>query len=201
MECPHRHGRGRAMLMPCFEATQAFVESIPLGQILAGYGELELSMCQCLVVTKGYTFDGPIREVFGKRGAEARIREIKKLLLADYTNAGLDADLVEVLDDMDWCREIRNQYAHCHWYWTQSEGLCFVNLEELAKQPTSIENLTGTRHPIKLPLLKEQEAFFDYVKETLWYLADAYLGWIAHPLAPKRPRVKPPKVVRPPLHN
>jgi hypothetical protein len=43
---------------------------------------------------------------------------------------------------MDWCRQIRNQYAHCQWYWTAHEGLCFVDLEAVAKQVTPITELT-----------------------------------------------------------
>src|ERR1700733_7099230 len=147
-------------LMPCFQPNQAFAEGVVLGRILAGYGELELTMCECLIEAKRFTnaniLDLPIRDIFGKFGAERRIKVAKKQLLADYTQANLQTELIETLDDMDWCRQIRNQYAHCHWYWTQQEGLCFVNLEELAKQATTIVDPTSGKHAIDVPLLEEQ---------------------------------------------
>ena len=143
-------------LMPCFQPDQAFTEGAVLGRILAGYGELELTMCDCLIATKRHMnaniLDLPIRDIFGKRGAEQRIKIAKKSLLAECTKANLQTELIETLEDMEWCRLIRNQYAHCHWYWTQQEGLCFVNLEELAEQPSPIVELMSNRHPIDVPL-------------------------------------------------
>ena len=148
-------------LMPCFSiANQGFPESIVLSRLMAGYGELELTMCQCLMVIQNGALDAPIRKVFGERGAEKRIVNCRKAMMPEFTKASLQDLLHETLDDLDWCRDMRNQYAHCTWYWDQvNKKLCFVNLEELAKQPTPIskrlsrgigENCCGClwrRHP------------------------------------------------------
>jgi hypothetical protein len=194
--------------MPCFQPDQAFTEGVVLGRILAGYGELELTMCECVIETKRLMneniLDLPIRDIFGKRGAEQRIKIAKKSLLAEYTKANLQTELVETLKDMEWCRLIRNQYAHCHWYWTQQEGLCFVNLEELAEQPSEILELMSNRHPIDVPLLYAQESFLNYVKESFTHLASAYRAWNQRRSA-LRPSIhvfeKPSKLARPLLHN
>ena len=190
-------------LMPCFQPNQAFTEGVVLGRILAGYGELELTMCDCLIAIENI-FDLPVRDIFGERGAEKRIKIAKKRLLAEYTKADLQTELVETLDDMEWCRLIRNQYAHCSWYWTQQEGLCFVNLEELAKQSSAIINLMDNRHPIDEPLLNAQESFLNYVKESFTHLAGAYRAWNQTRATP-RPSIyifpKPSKIARPLLHN
>jgi hypothetical protein len=147
-------------LMPCFKSGEAFDEGVILGRLLAGYGELELEMCSCLIAVEGI-FDFPIRTIFNKGvGAERRIKIAKRTLKSDFANAGLLADLMRALTDLNWCREIRNQYSHCHWYWTAREGLCFVNLEELARQPTPISSLMANRHPIDVPLLTAQEDYF-----------------------------------------
>ena len=192
------------MLMPCFQPNQAFLEGIILGRLLAGYGELELTMCQCMMATRGGDFDQPIRRVFGERGGEKRIKNARKDLLPDYTQATLQDLLTETLDDLEWCRQIRNQYAHCFWYWTQAEGLCFVNLEELAQQSGAIGTLMANRHPIDAALLGNQEAFFFYVKESFTHLADAYKSWMVKSKMPLRPVYgypKPDKVGRPTKHN
>jgi hypothetical protein len=163
-------------LMPCFKPGQAYDEGVVLGRLLAGYGELEVGMCACLIAIEGM-FDVPIRTIFGKRGAQRRIEIGKEVLSPDFTKAGLLADLMQALDDLNWCREIRNQYSHCHWYWTAQEGLCFVNLEELAQQTTTITSLMEKKHPVDIPLLTAQENYFWYVKQCLIYLDFAYRAW------------------------
>lgn len=191
-------------LMPCFDANQAQAEGIIVGRLLAGYGELEVQLCACRIAVEGIV-DLPIRELFSIRGAEKRLSIAKAALRSDYARAGLIADLLQALADLDWCRQIRNQYSHCQWYWTSTEGLCFVNLEELAKQPTTILSVTGNRHPIGLPLLEAQEAFFWYVKECLIYLETAYRDWDRQQGVAPGPAIflypKPRVVSRPSAHN
>jgi len=163
-------------LMPCFGPYQAPAEGILIGRLLAGYGELEVSMCACLIAIEGQ-FDAPIRQLFNERSAEKRIKESKKALIPEYTKAGLHIELAEALQDMEWCRTLRNQYAHCQWYWTSHEGLCFVNLEELAKQPAQILALMTNKHSIDVKLLLVQEEYFNYVKESFAHLESAYRAW------------------------
>jgi hypothetical protein len=194
------------MLMPCFKPGQAFDEGAILGRLLTGYGELEVGMCSCLIAAEGM-FDHPIRTLFGTRGAERRIKIAERALKSDFTNAGLVADLMQALDDLDWCREIRNQYSHCQWYWTPHERLCFVNLEELAQQTTTITWLMGNKHPIDVALLTAQENYFWYVKECFIHLDSAYKAWDqarARGGAPgPAPFIYPKPAVqtRPPPHN
>lgn len=193
-------------LMPCFDAAdQARTEGTIVGRLLVGYGELEVQLLACHFAVENI-YDLPIRDLFSDRGEKRRLKTSKAALRSDYTRAGLIGDLLQTFDDLDWCRQIRNQYAHCQWYWTRQDGLCFVNLEELAQQPTTILNdLTVGRHSIDLPLLNAQEAFFWYVKECLMHLGDAYRDWDRRQGAVAGPAIyvhpKPQLVARPPLHN
>jgi hypothetical protein len=192
-------------LMPCFTAEQAPVEGVIVGHLMTGYGELELVMCKCLIAVEGM-IDLPIKQLFNIRGAESRIKAARKVMMSDYAKAGLDAYLAKILDDMEWCRKIRNQYAHCHWYWTLKEGLCFVDLEAIAKQPRLIMNLLTEKKQLTFELLKEQHEFFFYVKQSFEHVARLYLDWdrSSSPLALKRPisiGAKPQEKTRPPLHN
>ena len=194
------------MLMPCFRPDQGFVEGIILGRLFAGYGEIELQMCRCLIVLEKWDYDGPIRNVFGERNAETRIKIVKKALRTEYGAAGFRPVMAEVFSDMDYCRKIRNQYAHCQWGWDNKKNkLFFVNLEDLAKLSPSqkITKLMANERRLDVPLLSTQEAFFLYVKESFYHLESAYTGWQAQKKAPKRTSYvfpRPQKVARPPLH-
>jgi hypothetical protein len=160
----------------------------------------------CLIVAEGM-IDLPIRTIFGERGAEKRIKTARKELETDYTNAGLLTLLLQALDDMDHCRLIRNQYSHCQWFWTAQDGLCFENLETLAKQPTAITSVTANKFQVDVPLLNEQEEFFWYVKQCFMHLETAYREWDQQqarggrggPLGFVYPM--PAAVVRPPFHK
>jgi hypothetical protein len=193
--------------MPCFSCTQAYAEGIIIGRLLAGYGDIEVEMCACLIAVKG-TFDIPIRTLFGKSGADNRLKVAKKALQSNFANAHLLADLTEALADMNWCRQIRNQYSHCQWFWdSATRTLNFVNLEELAKQPNQILLVTANKHPIDVPLLQRQEGYFWYVKQCFMYLSSAYHAWDQARArgAAGGPSsfvyAKPPKIARPPEHN
>ena len=156
-------------LMPCFESSQAEEEGKIIGKILAGYGELEVTVLSCLVAVEGQ-LDLPIRQLFGRMSAERRINLARKRLLPDFTKAGLGAEMKEALRELDWCRELRNQYAHCQWGWTSADGLFFANLERLADQQNPISNVMDQRCYIDVPLLQEQEAYCNYVREFFTYL-------------------------------
>jgi hypothetical protein len=90
------------------------------------------------------------RKLRAERGEQKRISNARKALVAPYLSVNLQTELAGALHDMDWCRQIRNQYAHCQWYWTAHEGLCFVDLEAVAKQVTPITELTKNKLPINL---------------------------------------------------
>jgi hypothetical protein len=189
--------------MPCFGPDQGYAEGVIIGRLLAGYGELEMSMCACLIAVEGI-YDVPVRALFKGRGEKKRIDRAKQKLSADFATANLLTELIETLDDMHWCREIRNQYSHCQWYWTSREGLCFVNLEELANQPAMILALMADRHPIDVGLPEKQEEYFWYVKQCFMSLRDAYKTWNrrqAHKPVRSPDYPRPPKIARPPAHN
>ena len=145
-------------IMPAFREEAANQEGRIIGNILAGYGELELELCGCLAAVNG-DLDLSIRLLFQVRGEERRLQTADKTLRTSCTNAGLGALYCEIYADFDWCRQLRNQYAHSHWYYTGRDGLCIVKLEELAKKKGPIGFLEASRLSIPLHLLIDQEAF------------------------------------------
>jgi hypothetical protein len=106
------------------------------------------------------------------------------------------------MDDMDWCRTLRNQYAHCAWYHTSREGLCFTDLEQIANQPQKIEALTYSKFPVDVPLLTSQEAFFKNVQKRFWWLCEQYPILIGQVEQPSNLLWSwPPAMARPREHN
>jgi len=158
-------------IMPAFDR---FVEEGNIiGRLLAGYGELELEMCACVVgVTND--LDAAIRKLFGTRGEQKRIKTADSIMTPYYSSAGLGTKYRNTIENMGWCKAVRNQYAHCSWYDTSEEGLCFVNLERLAQLKPNIVSVTAHRYPINTALLRQQETYFRYVQKCFWYLAEGY---------------------------
>jgi hypothetical protein len=120
---------------------------------------------------------------------------------ARFASTGLSSKYNRTMKNMNWCRTLRNQYAHCNWYDTNKEGLCFVDLEHTANLKTKIKSVTAHRYPIDAVLLKRQENYFLYVRRCYWHLAEAYRiaqgkrvsGGPLHPW--------PQILARPPKHN
>ncbi|HEX9324647.1 MAG TPA: hypothetical protein VF913_21405 [Xanthobacteraceae bacterium] len=174
-------------------------EGLIIGRILAGYGELEFEMCDCVFAINN-DLDSSIRQLFGRRGELRRIKIAEELMKAQYEAAGLAAPHRAIMEDMDWCRQVRNQYAHCNWYDRENEGLCFIDLEATAKRTiTNATSLIERRHRIDVPLLTEQEAFFKYVQRGFWYLAASYREWAGG--TPNHAFGLPQKVPQPRKHN
>jgi hypothetical protein len=111
-------------IMPCFDRFPE--EGNMIGRLLAGYGELELELCRCVAVING-DLDAAIRAILRERGEQKRIGKADSLAKLAYVDAGLGSYYCAAISDMHWCRLIRNQYAHCNWYDTPAEGVCFFD--------------------------------------------------------------------------
>jgi hypothetical protein len=172
-----------------------------VGRLLAGYSELEVEMLNCTDLVSGGDIDAAVRRLYGTRGEKRRIDETQAATEAAYTNVGLGSEHAQTMADMDWCREIRNQYAHCQWYFTTQEGLCFIDLEDLAKQSARIARVTDVRFPVNVDLLSRQEAFFKHVQKWLWYLQEQYRARTGTLRPSSRVHQLPPAMARPSKHN
>lgn len=77
-----------------------------------------------------------------------------------------------MIDGIDHCRKIRNKYAHSYWHDPDmGKALCYVALEELAKDTKPVNDLTNlTFFYIDERLLLIQEEYFKYVSGLLHYV-------------------------------
>ncbi len=185
-----------ARMMPFFNDFPE--EAAVVGRLLTGYGELELELAQCVGAATG-DIDAAITTLFKKRGADTRIKTAGNLAETLYDEAGLGDDYRTTVDDMDCCRAIRNQYAHCHWYPRAQDGLGFIDLEDIANNGRPLWPLEAHRHLVDLTFLEKQEEFFCNVRRWFWYLAGEYKVRIK--TLNRHDWVRPPRLARPPLYK
>ena len=180
-------------IMPAFKSFPQ--EASLIGRLLAGYGELEFQLMICLREVLDQ-IDIAIRVIFRARGEEHRILIADAFMREYYNSAGLIHPYSEAIADMSYCRQIRNQYAHCHWS-TFRHQLQFANLEETAK--SNLGSTSVKEYSVNIPLLKEQETYFLYVRDCLSHLSNEYArlqGRLRSHVFPL-----PKKIERPPKYN
>jgi hypothetical protein len=154
-------------IMPIFDACQE--EGKIAGRLLAGYGELEFRLYSCLCSVMDND-NVAARVIYRTRGEEQKISVADGTMRTKYATIGLTNPYCEAIADMNWCRKIRNQFAHCHWYLSgpNNFGLSIINLEEAAH--SNAEDIMVRRDYISLILLNQQERYFIYVCDCLTYL-------------------------------
>jgi len=164
-----------------------------IGRILSGYGELEFDMARCVAGALDDD-DGGIKALFRLRGEEARIQVADALMRQRYLHYGIDAEYSETIANMQYCRRIRNNYAHCHWI-DENGALCFVELEDIVDRNTPLDFSRLKSRPVDRTLVESQEAFCRFTQRSLWYLR--YELEVRAGRQANHPFSMPPKLARP----
>jgi len=143
-----------------------------VGRLLTAYADLEVALLQCVHAAVG-NFDLVLKAMYRIRGETARLRIADGLGYAGFAGHNLDAHFSSAIDDMGYCRELRNSYAHSNWFVNHEGKLAFTALEKLAETNNFSESLEKlpTRY-INAELLERQ---FDYFNHT----GDRF-GWLQH---------------------
>jgi hypothetical protein len=148
-------------------------------RLVLTYGELEFSMALCIGAAIGDN-DQAIRVVYRTYGEERRIAVAGALGLPSMTKLGLNHRFQAALADMQWCRQIRNQYAHGHFVPSKDNKapVRFMDLQEAAESNAPI---ILTMRPIARETLDSQDKFFTYVGDCLDLLKNGAEGKVAIP--------------------
>jgi hypothetical protein len=143
-----------------------------ISRIMAGYAILELDLMHCVQNGLNQDLDTALKSMFRLRGEKRRIEEADRLGRECYQDLGVGAEFERAIGAIDYCREIRNQYAHCTWWDDYSGQLAFANLEDLAKTTTTVTSLSGLAPCyVNVSLLQEQLDYYEYTdKLILWVL-------------------------------
>src|ERR1051326_7993071 len=94
-------------IMPAFGRRPK--EAAHIGNMLAGYGELEYDLAQCLSSVLGDKHAG-FRAFFRMKGESSRIEVTDALIKGPFHEVGLGDGYNEALGAIRWCKSIRNQY-------------------------------------------------------------------------------------------
>jgi hypothetical protein len=183
-------------IMPIFDVCQE--EGKIVGRLLAGYGEIEFALHGCLTAVMN-DINAAGRLLYRARGEENRIIIADAIMHDHFSAVGLLNEYCEAIADMGWCRKVRNQFAHAHWYIGNPPpyGLSIIDLDDAAKKRGG--TMVVRQDYITLALLQQQEEYFLYVHECLRYLQFEY-PFRARGL-PSHSFVLPTKIARPPRYN
>lgn len=159
------------MLVSIYQACPA--EMPLIGHLLLAYSELEVGLMHVVMAARK-EFDAPFKAMYRIRGEEQRIKIADGL--ARQTLLGFEENLGNqfaiAISAMQWCRSIRNQYAHCQWYDGENGYVRFVALEDSARENKLFDNFSFSPVDIRrvnLALIQEQRSYFEYAEQMfLW---------------------------------
>ena len=174
-----------------FEKEQSLV-----GRMLMAYGEFEFEVARLL----GYAIPGGNdtagRLLFRVNGEAARLDVADALLRSFFEKLKLGGQWGCAFGALWYCKDIRNQYAHCTWHSETGKPLTFMLMDKDADSPDG--TLMVQLYPTDLPLLEKQHEYFEYTLDWLYYLGCE----CRKHLGEQAPALKAPKSIpQPPKHN
>jgi hypothetical protein len=142
-----------------------------IGNMLLAYGEIEFALISCIGAVLDDDMDRALRILFRVRGEGARIEVSDAILRPAFAKVGLAPKWSHAVGAMRVCKNIRNQFAHCHWQMLGGQ-LKFMDLDTDAQSPEGDIRLSFL--PIDGPLVQRQLSFFEYTLDWLYYLQAEY---------------------------
>jgi hypothetical protein len=141
-----------------------------IGRMVIEYGELEWDLCLLAGHITG-DFNVALKAMYRSRGETQRI-DIADALARNRLEPGSRVRTIyeQTIAHMRICLKIRNQYAHTNWVETASDGLCFVNIEEIAKANDVADTSSLQRYKLDLQTIEDQQRFFAQVMQNMQYL-------------------------------
>jgi hypothetical protein len=175
-------------------------EATIIGRIVIGYGELEIALMNAVHMARGGDLDMVLKVMYRTRGESQRVELADAMGRETFAGYRLTNEFETAIANMNFCRRMRNQYAHCVWQNDGTGQLGFVNLEEIAKDKVFIPNLLGltTRH-LDVPLLEKQEEYLDNTEHEIAWLNFESQAKQGHPRA--QIFQTPVQLPRPPLYK
>jgi hypothetical protein len=147
-------------------------EMTVIGRLLVDYAEQEVDLLNCVQFARDYDMNSTLKSMFRVRGELNRIKVADALGRVPYTALNLGTEFATLIAAFDYCRRIRNKYAHAYWHDPdKGKALCYVSLEELADEDDPLNDLTNLIiYYLDEALLLEQEAYYQYVRDLLRYV-------------------------------
>ncbi|MGB9113685.1 hypothetical protein [Bradyrhizobium sp.] len=166
-----------------------------VGQLLMAYGEFEFNIAKLIAHAIGNEDNGA-RIFFRIHGEGPRLDVADAIVRPFFERMNLVGQWTNAFGALRYCKDVRNQYAHCQWYSDESTPLTFANLERDAAAPEGILNVQ--LYPVDLDLLQKQREYFEYANDWLHFL-DCRCRKAMGQEAPDAP--VPKSIPQPPKHN
>lgn len=167
-----------------------------VGRLLADYSELEISLMHCVSVRRK-DLDLALKTMFRVRGESKRIDLADALGRLEYRSLGIESLFDDALNAMRYSLRIRNKFAHSYWH-APGNGLCYVSLEDLAKENFKVIDLTNLDFFfLDQSLLDKHEEFYGYTLKLI-----SFVNFEGRTLAGEfksNPTVLPTALKQPPL--
>ena len=100
-------------IMPAFHAFPK--EAAIIGRLLAGYGELEFMFYECVKVAVGNSAIAA-RLLYRVRSEKTRQDLWDAIMRPVCEECSIEKEYELAFAAANYCRKVRNQYAHCHWF-------------------------------------------------------------------------------------
>jgi len=140
-----------------------------IGRMVIEYGEMEWDFC-LLVAAIIDDFDPALKAMYRSRGGNQRINVGDALARNRLSIGKMRTIYEETVAHMRVCLKIRNQYAHTNWVETASDGLAFLNIEEIADSDAKADTANLQLYGLNMAILEDQQRFFVGVFQNLRYL-------------------------------
>ena len=167
-----------------------------IGDMLLTYGEIEFAIMACMAETMGNDSNTSARILFRVRGESPRLEVADAIIRPAFKKVGLEGKWSNAIGAARLCKNIGNQYAHCHWQIYENQ-LCFMNVDTMAQ--SSVEEMPVTLIPVVLDLVQYQHAYFEYALDWLYHLQDTYPKKVGR--KPDHDFPEPKSVPAPPLYR
>ena len=171
-------------------------EKALIGEMVIAYGEIEFAIATILGSIHGQDANIATRILFRVKGESPRLEVADAIIRPVMENSGLVGKWDCAYGAAKYCKNIRNQYTHCHW-WAEKELLMFLNFDRMAEKRVGV--LTTNFEPIDLPLIERQHQYFDYCTRLLYFLHTEYRRRVG--ISPIPDVSEPKSIPEPPRSN
>jgi hypothetical protein len=169
-----------------------------IGGLLIGYGEIEWALAGCIREAMNAQMNEALRILFRVRGEGPRIDVADAVARPAYNKIGLGGAWGNAIGAARACKNIRNQYAHCHWRRFPNGTLRFINLDQDVTSEAGTP-LIADAIRVELDLLQRQKEYFEHTASLLYYLEEAYKKAVGRPSIHRL--TEPKSIPAPPPYN
>ena len=139
-----------------------------IGRMVVEYGDIEWLLC-LLTSHVIESLDIAVKTLYRVKGEASRL-DIADALIRNRIDPKIRRIYEATLAHIQECRKLRNRYAHANWLHAGSDKLCYIDIEELARDHDEVDLQRMTLYHLDMETVEDQARFFMEVQQNLTYL-------------------------------